>query len=405
MPKIKFHNIPEPLQRRVRVHIAAKEHLFFAVVQPGLENTALFELRNAGIGKAHTHERGGVLFSGKVSECYRANMESRTITRVLLRISSFRARRFSKLRDLAGKIPWELFIVPQLPLSFSVTAHTSRLYHTGRIALECFRAISTRFAELGMNCPEWVENSTDEHMLQTVFIRIVDDVCTISIDSTGMPLYKRGYKMNISEAPLRETTAAAILLEAGIGDVSFFIDPMAGSGSFSLEAGMIACNIPPGLNRRFAFEHWPAYSILTRERLEKNLRLKILSPHQTTFRMLISDIDARTLDAARANIESAGLAPCASFRCMDFFSTDASIPADTSALIALNPPYGKRLMDPTRALHLYEKIGAKLRSLSPVRYAVIAPGEEFERALGLRAEKRIHFTHGGISVIALIGRI
>ncbi len=405
MPKITFHNIPQSLQRRVRTHVAAQRHRFFAVVQPGFEHTALRELNEACIGTGHAVEHGGIHFSGKLSDCYRANIACRTITRVILRIAEFRVRRFAKLRDQAGKIPWELFLNSEIPLTFSITAHASRLYHTDRIALECFRAVAACFASSGIPSPVWVNDASDENRLQTLYIRIADDLCTISLDSTGAPLYRRGFKVHTTEAPLRETTAAAILLEAGCEASTLFIDPMAGSGTFSLEAGMIALAIPPGLGRRFSFEHWPAYSEAARRHIEKELRMKIISPHDTTFRMMVSDIDQRALESARKNLAAAGLADIAAFDCKDVISADLKIPAQEKALIALNPPYGRRLMNPRSALFFYERIGAKLRSMSPLRYVVLAPGEEFERALAIIPDKKIHFTHGGLQVVALFGII
>ncbi len=405
MPKITFHNIPQSLQRRVRTHVGAQMHRFFAVVQPGFEHIAFRELNEAGIGTGHAVEHGGIHFSGKLSDCYRANIACRTITRVLLRIADFRVRRFAKLRELAGKIPWELFLTSDIPLTFSITAHASRLYHTDRIALECFRAVAACFASSGLSSPAWEKNASDENRLQTLYMRIADDLCTISLDSTGAPLYKRGFKLQTTEAPLRETTAAAILLEAGCKDATFFIDPMAGSGTFSLEAGMIALNIPPGLGRCFSFEYWPAYSESARRHIEKELRRKIISPHDTTFRMMVSDIDQRALESAQKNIAAAGLTDIVVFYQRDFISADLKIPAQAKALIALNPPYGRRLMDPRSSLLFYERIGAKLRSMSPLRYVVLAPNEKFEQALAIIPEKKIHFTHGGLQVVALFGMV
>ncbi len=402
MPKIKFHNIPLSLQRRVRTHVAAKAHSFFAIVQPGFERIALGELKKAGIGNDHTIEHGGIAFSGKLPHCYAANIACRTITRVLLRISEFRVRRFAKLRELAGEIPWELFITPNHPISFSSAVHNSRLYHRDRIAQEFYRAIRARFTAFALNIPPRKEAEMCDSDIQTIFIRIVDDLCTVSLDSTGEPLYKRGYKIHTSDAPLRETAAAAILLEAGLEHTKLFIDPMAGSGTFSLEGGMIARNIPPSQNRRFTFELWPCYHPLTRTHFEKAIQSRIIPSGNTEFRLIVSDINPKALDAAHTNLKSAGLDDIASFHCKDFFSSDFIIPDETSVFIVLNPPYGKRLFNSMRARDIYKKIGEKLRTLHFVRYAIIVPGEEFERALSLPYIKSISFHNGGIAVKAIL---
>jgi len=124
------------LEKRIRRHVTGREHAFFAVVQPGFEGTCLEEFASLGIGAQRRAVHGGVEFTGRLDQCYRANIESRTATRVLMRIAEFRSRRFAKLRDLAGRLPWELYLSPGIPVSFSVSSRGSRLYHTGRIETE-----------------------------------------------------------------------------------------------------------------------------------------------------------------------------------------------------------------------------------------------------------------------------
>ncbi|MCX7679586.1 MAG: hypothetical protein N2316_10255 [Spirochaetes bacterium] len=394
--------IPSFLHRRIRQHVQAKRHSFFAIVQPGFERISMQELINLHVGTNPRIEHGGIVFSGKLTDCYKANIASRTITRIIMRIAEFRARRFSKLRERAGSIPWELYITPTIPVNFSVSTRSSRLFHTERIALECYRAISARFASMRINCPDRENSMATNNCVQTIFIRLVDDVCTISIDSSGTPLYKRGYKLYTTDAPIRETIAAAILLEAGCENINLFFDPMSGSGTFSLEAAMIALKIAPGLNRRFAFEHWPAYSDASRKYIEKKLHQEMLSPLKTNFRMIVSDIDAQAVDIARKNLRQAGLETIATFYCRDFFSHSTSIPNTSNALVALNPPYGKRLLTEHRATQLYQKIAKTLRAIPLTRFALIIPHSVCEKSIDLFYSKCIPFRNGGIRVKAII---
>ncbi len=389
--------------KRVRRHVTGREHLFFAVVQPGFEATCLEEFNFLCIGSNRRALHGGVEFTGRLDQCYRANIECRTATRILMRVAEFRARRFSKLRDLAGRLPWELYLSPGTPVSFNVSSRGSRLYHTGRIETEFRRAISAR---PGMPGPgPAFDESPDKRGNHGVFVRFDDDLCTVSIDSTGEALYRRGSKIRTVEAPLRETTAAGILLEAGIRECRTFADPMCGSGTFSLEAGLIALNIPPGLFRSFAFEAWPSYGAQSRAHLVKSLSGKIKPPQEAGMLFHCSDRDENAAAMARANLEEAGLNGVIVPRRADFFTELLPLAPETPALLALNPPFGKRLSTGREALAMYRKLGEALRGpFNSWGFAVIAPGGEYETALGLPYEKKIMFSHGGISAAVLIRR-
>lgn len=398
------------LRKRIRRHVTGRQHAFFAAVHPGFESLAAEEIRDLGIDPSPRNVPGGVEFSGKLDACYRANIRSRTVTRILLRLAEFRARRFAKLRELAGDVPWELYLAPGTPVAFSTTAHESRLFHTGRIETEFRRAISARLAGAAPPDdgspgpgPDFDEGGADPNAIHTVFIRLDDDLCTVSLDSTGEPLYKRGRRRDIEDAPLRENLAASLLLEAGIGRCGVLVDPMAGAGTFSMEAGLIALNIPPGLGRSFAFEKWPAYSAPAREHLAKLLGRSIKSADASSLSIICADIDEKAVATAQRNMERAGLGDIIKPRQADFFTEEFAIPARRATLVALNPPYGRRLGNADEALALYRRTGERLRAAySGAGFVIIAPGRRFEKALGVAYDKRIAFSHGGIPVAALI---
>jgi putative N6-adenine-specific DNA methylase len=389
------------LHKRIRRHVTGREQRFFAVARPGFEHLALEELRDNGLSAGPTVLPGGVEFTGKLDACYRANLCCRTVTRVLMRLAEFRVKRFAKLRSLAGDIPWELYLSPGVPVALSAAAHGSRLFHTGRIETEFRRAITARFGPPG-TAPDFPDSPSSGEC-HAVHIRLDEDLCTVSLDSSGEPLYKRGHRLHIEAAPLRETLAAALLMEAGIGRCGVLVDPMAGSGAFSLEAGLIALNIPPGLHRSFAFEKWPSFSAPAHAHLAKVLGAAVRPAGSSSIRIFCSDIDGNAVETARRNVERAGLGDIIAPRQADFLTDDIAIPEGVASLVALNPPYGKRMGSPGQAPELYKKIGERMRARYPRSgLAVIAAGKACEKALGLEFDRKIPFTHGGISVAALI---
>ncbi len=390
------------LAKRIRRHVSSREHRFFASVPPGFESTAANELRDMVIGANPVVLPGGVEFTGKLDACYRANISCRTAGRILMRIAEFRDRRFARLRKHAGDIPWELYLAPGTPVVFSTTSHESRLFHTGRIEIEFRRAVTARLAEAGFEAV-FPDEGADLSAVQRVFIRFDGDLCTVSIDSSGEALHRRGYKLHVEVAPLRENIAAALLLEAGIDRCDLLMDPMTGSGTFSLEAGLIALNRPPGLQRSFAFERWPAYSAAACGNIRRKLSDAVLQPEMRKFRIECLDLDPGAVETARTNITRAGLEGVIAPRAGDFFSITNGTRPDERVIIALNPPYGKRLGTVDTARELYAKIGNHIRSHYPRSgFVIITPGRMFETALGLKYDKKVVFTHGGISTAALL---
>ncbi len=386
------------LHKRLRRQITGREHDFFAVVHPGFESAAAGEIGSQCGGPSRIVP-GGVEFRGKLDLCYLVNLRCRTVTRVLMRVAEFRARRFAKLRDLAGDIPWELYLNSGVPVAFSATSHGSRLFHTGRIVTEFRRAIASRLGDGTF----FAEGSECANEIHTVFIRFDDDLCTVSIDSSGESLYRRGYKLHVEDAPLRETLAASLLIEADIGNCDLLVDPMAGSGTFSLEAGHMALGIAPGISRSFAFEKWPAASAAALRHLAKRLESSVIPPEKSPLKIICADADERAVATARRNAERAGLGALVNPVQADFLTADFFAPPGAKTLVALNPPYGKRLGNAGEALELYKKIGERLRNAYPrAGLVIIAPGKRFEKALGPGFDRKIGFSHGGIPVSALI---
>ncbi len=384
------------LERRIRQHVRAVEHYFFAVVQPGFEGTCLKELQDMSAGHSHVAAEGGISFKGTVQDCYKCCLLSRTASRVLMRLFRFRADNFKLFHREILSFPWELYLAG-MPASFSITASKSRLYHTGRLQQEAEDAVRRRLSEAGIDAED-----TGNH--QTVFVRMEHDTCHLSLDASGGLLYKRGQKRLITRAPLRETTAACILLEAGIEDADVLADPMCGSGTFSLEAAGISSGQMPGENRFFSFMEWPVFSRASFDFLKRKLRDEG-KQNGRKLAVLASDIDPEAADAAGKNFVCSGTDLCTAVpEVRDFFSEKPEIPEGKS-LVVMNPPYGSRLKQDDIFL-FYRKIGEKLRSdWSDSGWAVIVPGHMEEEALNIPWDKKIPFRNGGIRAAVLFRKI
>jgi len=391
------------LARRIRQHVAGKPHRFFAVVQPGFEEIALDELREVGVAEEFSPVEGGIEFEARLDGCYRANLCSRVATRVLMRLDRFSATHFERLRAKTAAFPWELYLSGFAPLAFSVSCSHSRLYHTGRIEEEMRGAIGERLAHCGIELPE--NGGDDARARQTVYARFENDVCETSLDSSGAPLYRRGYKTHITQAPLRETIAAALLGASGIERCDTLVDPMCGSGTFSIEAAHIWSGRCPGAKRAFAFELWPAFRPAAFAHLKKTLCAEASTAQSASGKSIFcADIDSSAVETARGNALRAGVEGIGVPRQADFFAAGPDVPIGERTLVAINPPYGARIAR-THITSFYRRIGETIRTrYASCAYCIIVPGIETEKALSLTWDRKIVFMNGGIRVAAVIKR-
>ena len=246
---------PKALHRRIRQHLIGRPQAFFAVTTPGLEALCRGELIALPDAPGDLAlEKGGVLFQGRLTTCYQANLMCRTTTRVLMRIADFKADHFGALEKRVRAIPWELYLPNGADPEVQVSSRQSKLYHTGAVAERIRSAVRER---LSAGVPSG-EGKTAQDGLR-LYVRLQSDRLALSLDSSGAPLYKRGLKTQGGPAPLRETLAAAVLMLAGYDRRMPLCDPMSGSGTFAIEAAMMVKQIPPGWYRTFAFMEWPAF--------------------------------------------------------------------------------------------------------------------------------------------------
>jgi len=221
----------------------------FAVVSPGLEQVCAKELTALGLSRVKIVP-GGVEFSGRLADIYRANLWSRCASRVLVRLGSFRCRAFPDLYHRALRLPWGRFLRKETAVEIRVTCHHSRLMHGRRIAETLEAAIDKTLGR---------EQPSPQKPEQLLLARMINDELFLSIDSSGPLLHRRGYRRSATRAPLRETLAAGILLLLDWQPTVPLTDPMCGTGSFILEGAMLASGRAPGIGREFAFMNWPGF--------------------------------------------------------------------------------------------------------------------------------------------------
>lgn len=385
-----------PLEKRIKRHVLGKVHDLFAVTPPGCEALVKEELKALGLkGRVIA---GGVEFEGRLEEVYRANLNLRTAGRVLMRIHSFRAAAFRSLEKAASGFAWELFIPSGTPLRLHVTTHHCRLHHTDAIAERLAAIISERL-EKAATAPAAAPPGPSPQ----VFVRGVDDRFVVSIDSSGENLYLRGIKTHPGKAPLRETFAAAALMLAGFSGTQPLLDPMCGAGTFSLEAALLAKNIPPGWFREFAFATWPGFRATRWDYIRRKAAEQILSLDRP--RIFASDIDPEACRRLGECLGRSALSDAVSVARRDFFELDPRDVTERPGFVALNPPYGRRMGSSSESRDLVRAVIARIRS----RYAgwkIILLVPAGRRLPELGSPVQVYpFHHGGLKVNVVVGNV
>ncbi len=323
-----------------------KRPQLFAGCAPGLETLLLRELKQLNVGNAN-EEAGGVSFTGGPDTMARINLQSRIADRILIRIGQFAATHLSNLQKAASELPFANYVTARSTVVINAICKKSRIYHSGAVAERVANAIGS---QVGLKKNPLCQQAPDHSMVNTVAIqvRVIRDMVTVSVDSSGDHLHKRGYRTHVTEAPLRETTAAAALQFCGYTGEFPLINPMCGSGTLAIEGALIAGRISPGRHRRFAFENWPSFDsdIL---KTEKERGARFSRPSDTLIQA--SDISASALDAAIHNARTAGLKDRISFKEVEISNLTLS---ESPGLLIVNPPWGKRL---AAVQFLYRQIG------------------------------------------------
>jgi putative N6-adenine-specific DNA methylase len=364
----------------------------FAVTAPGLESICAAELSALGIGAKI--EDGGVSWNGDLESVARANLWSRTASRVLVRVAEFTARAFFELELHAKRIPWEQFVADGARVGFRVTCRKSKLYHSDAVAERLAQSVKRRVPGAETTSEDESDEAPASTEAQLFVVRLFHDVCTVSADSSGPLLHFRGYRQEVAKAPLRETLAAAMLLAADWRGEIALADPMCGSGTIPIEAAMIARRMAPGRSRSFSFQRWPTARSAMWSKLSSAARAAELP--RSPVPIVGADRDAGAIDAARANAERAGVSADVVFVQQPISAL--RLEASKSAVIT-NPPYGVRVGETPALKNLYAQIGNVLRKQSNEwSFGMLSADPNLERHTGLTLEECFRTKNGGIPV-------
>ncbi|MFZ0610764.1 MAG: hypothetical protein WAM73_00855 [Desulfobacterales bacterium] len=388
-------------EKRVKRRVVARPLEFFAGTSPGLEELCLAELQALSLaGPAVAATEGGILFNGRLHDGFLANLCLCTANRVLMRIGTFGASNFHTLDKKLATIPWELYLHPGQSLRFDVATHRSRLYHGAAVADRCEKVIRARLSETGVH-PGPQEGAA---VGQRIFIRVVDDHFTVSLDSSGKSLYRRGLKSRVTAAPLRETMAAALLSLAGYTPAETLVDPLCGSGSFSLEAALRAHHIPAGWFREFAFFGWPAFA-LTRGRwkhLKETLAARIVKIAPAAI--FAADIDPAACRSLEENAAACGLSATIAVANRDFFELTPRELGVAPGLLVMNPPFGRRIGSRNQSDAFFKSLCDRLETVwRGWRVALVVPRKSLLKLIPFPVHIQ-EVRHGGLRLFLTTGR-
>ncbi|MTH77589.1 THUMP domain-containing class I SAM-dependent RNA methyltransferase [Paracoccus aestuariivivens] len=352
----------------------------YLVATPGLEEPLAQEA--SALGFDIRPEQGGVTFTGGWPDVWRANLQMRGATRVLVRIGSFRAMHPAQLDKRAKRFPWSDFLRADVPVRVEATSRKSRIYHAGAITQRIEAAITESLgAPIADDAPV------------TIKVRIEDDLCTISLDSSGESLHRRGHKQAVGKAPMRETMAAMFLRQCGFDGTEPVLDPMCGSGTFVIEAAEMAAGLQPGRVRDFAFQHFTSFDPAAWAAMKADTAR--VTPE---LRFYGSDRDPGAIRMSSENAERAGLIGWTAFRNLSI--SDIERPEGPAGLVIINPPYGARIGNKGPLFGLHAAMGEVLRErFKGWRVGIVTSDPQLARATGLPfREPGPYVAHGGLKI-------
>lgn len=358
----------------------------------GLEQVLAQELIELGANNVQI-ERRAVSFTGDKRMLYTANFCLRTASRVLVPIATFKAKKTDDIYEQVKQLAWAQYMTPKTSFLIDATVYSDLFRHSQFITYRVKDAIVDYWMEHGGVRPSVQLTNPDLYLN----VHIAGDTVTLSLDSSGESLHKRGYRVANTQAPINEALAAGMLLLAGWHGQGDFYDPMCGSGTLLIEAALIARNIAPGVYRKgFAFEKWADFDadlfedISSDDSRERDFNHKIYG----------SDAGFYAVQAATKNIQSALLQrdiEVKQIRVQELRLTERNT---DDALVMINPPYGERLSQDKDVLRLYQDIGTTLKhQFSGATAWIISSNEDALKCIGLKPAKRIHLVNGDLDCL------
>ena len=356
----------------------------------GMEGMTGRDLKRMGMQNVRVLDVGGATFEGDYLDAFRANLWLRTCDRIMRVMAQFEARSFEELFQGVKKIEWEKLLPEDARFPIRAKCVKSQLMSPSDVQKIAKRAMVER-----MKAAYGADWFSETGALFQIDISIRDDVVTACVDASGEPLSKRGYRTWNGEAPLRETLAAALVLQSGWHPWQPLYDPCCGTGTILIEAAFIAASRAPGLTRRFAMESWPAvtYEFEKFEAVRREAREKFEEGLKRPIRIAGSDISPEAIELAKRHLRQAGLAGRIELQVKDL--RDVTLAGEPGVFIA-NPPYGERL-DSARAAHaIARQLGLLQRRNPGWTLCAFSADMGFEREYGRRATRRRRYYNGRI---------
>ncbi len=365
--------------------MATKVYELIAPCHFGLEAVLKKEILDLGYEISQV-EDGKVTFLGDAEAICRANIFLRTTERILLKVGSFKAVTFEELFQGTKALPWEEYI-PQDGRFWVKKANSikSKLFSPSDIQSIMKKAMVERMKQ-GHGVSVIPETGAD----YPVRVSLYKDIVTVALDTTGESLHKRGYRKLTSKAPIEETLAAALIMLTPWNKDRILVDPFCGSGTFPIEAAMMAANMAPGMNRSFLSEDW-------KQIIPRKCWYEAMDEAQEMVDDTVSvdiqgyDLDPEVIKAARANAELAGVAHMIHFQQRPV--AELSHPKKYGFLIT-NPPYGERIEDKKNLPALYTQIGERFKALDSWSAFIITSYEDVEKYMGRKADKNRKIYNG-----------
>ncbi len=351
----------------------------------GLEAITGRELDRLGYTERYT-ENGHIYYKGDMEAICKSNLWLRTADRVLLNMGRFKALSFEELFQGTKAIEWEKWLPENATFIVNGRSVKSKLFSIRDCQAIVKKAIAERL-KIVYN-KDWIDETGPVFKIE---VALLNDVATLTIDTSGHGLHKRGYRAEVGGAPIKETLAAGLIMISRWRPDRALLDPFCGTGTIAIEAAMIALNIAPGLKAHFDCEAWPCMPVDLWKRERALAEEAIIKDAET--RIYASDIDYFQLSLAKKHAELAGVGDKIYFQKVDFGVTSSRF---QYGFIITNPPYGERLMEKSETEDLYKRMGRHFKTFSTWSYYIITSCENFEKLFGRKADKRRKLYNGAL---------
>ena len=358
----------------------------------GLEHVLANELIELGANNVQI-ERRAVSFTGDKRMLYTANFCLRTASRILVPIATFKAKKTDDIYEQVKLLDWAQYMTAKTTFQIDATVYSDLFRHSQFITYRVKDAIVDWWMEHGGVRPSVQLTNPDLYLN----VHIAGDLVTLSLDSSGESLHKRGYRVANTQAPINEALAAGMLLLAGWKGQSDFYDPMCGSGTLLIEAALIARNIAPGIYRKgFAFEKWADFDA----DLFEDIYSDDSREREFTHKIYGSDAGFYAVQAAIKNVQSANLQRDIEVKQIRVQELRLADQTTEGALVMMNPPYGERLSQDKDVLRLYQDMGTALKhQFSGATAWIISSNEDALKCVGLRPAKRVRLVNGDLDCL------